>query len=448
LAGREIGPARRHAFRILLRVDTTGAYASILLDQLPVADLDRRDVRLITELVLGTLRWRGRLDHALEQVSSRRLAAIDPAVRTALRLAAHQILFLDRIPDAAAVNGSVQLARQSAGARAAGFANGVLRSLCRGRESGKVLEGDPDDPGDWPVLYSHPGWLIDRWIERMGRDDTRALLEANNRPAPVVLRPIGEDAGRLADRLRAEGVEAEPSPMVANALRLVRGNPFRTRTFEAGGFYAIDEASQLVPRLFGDPGGDPVLDLCAAPGGKAIVLASHPSRPLVIAADRHEGRLRRLRSNRERLGLENLLLLAADFATGSAVRQRFRAVLVDAPCSGTGTLRRHPEIRWRLQPGDLDRLVGVQKRLLEAAAHRVAPGGTLVYSVCSLEPEEGERRVDSFLAGHTQFRRGDVRSLLEDPLHEVATRGPDLMTFPHRGGLDGFFAARLERRTN
>jgi 16S rRNA (cytosine967-C5)-methyltransferase len=445
LAGPEIGPARRHAFRILSRVDTTGAYASILLEQLPVADLDPRDVRLITELVLGTLRWRGRLDHALQQVASRPLAVIDPSVRTALRLAAHQILFLDRIPDAAAVNGSVQLARQSAGARAAGFANGVLRALCRRPRLG---EAPADDPGGWPAFHSHPGWLIDRWIGSLGRAEAGALLEANNRAAPVALRPIDGNPDRLSERLLSEGVETEPSPVVAAALRLSRGNPFRTRTFEAGGFYAIDEASQLVPRLFGDPGGDPVLDLCAAPGGKAIVIASHPSRPLVIAADRHEGRLRRLQSNRDRFGLENLLLLAADFAAGSAVRQQFPAVLVDAPCSGTGTLRRHPEIRWRLQPGDLDRLCGVQERLLEAAARRVAPGGTLVYSVCSLEPEEGERRVESFLAEHPQFRRGDARSVLEVSLHEVATRGPDLVTFPHRGGLDGFFAARLERGTN
>lgn len=449
MAKSEAGDGREQAFRILLRVETSGAFASILLDRLPEKALDPRDLRLATELVFGTLRWQARLDHCLQQISSRPLNELHPAVRVGLRLACHQILNLDRIPDPAAVNGSVLLVRRAAGEPGARFTNGVLRSLCR--RAGEISFPPPDspDPADWPAIHSHPSWMIERWIGRWGKAETRALLEADNRPAPLALRLQKPAAGtdQLAARLKSEGVETVHSAVLPSVLRVVRGNPFRTRAFSEGWFYAQDEASQIVPQLLGEPIAGPVLDMCAAPGGKAIRIASGGADPpLVIAADRHLRRLERLRENRDRLGLANLLPLGADFSRGSPLSARFPAVILDAPCSGTGTLRRHPEIRWRLKPGDLRRLGVIQKDLLDTAARHVAAGGVLVYSVCSLEEEEGRCRVEAFLGQHADFRLGDARKFLPESIHSCATDGPFLATFPHREGMDGFFAARLERR--
>lgn len=445
----ETGTARDLAFRILLRVDSGRAYSSILLARLPGHLLDPREVRLITELVYGSLRWRSRVDFFLDRVSRRPVAGLDPGLRTALRLAAYQILFLDRIPPSAAVSASVDLARGAGGVRWARFANGVLRNLCRQRAGIRLPAEESDSPEDLEVRYSHPAWLINRWIERFGIPETRILLAANNRPAPVTLRVhTGNiDAKTLRSRLASQGVETEPSPILQDSLRVIRGNPFRTSSYEDGWFYAQDEASQIVPMLFGESDSRPLLDLCAAPGGKALQLASrHADRTVVFAIDRHLGRMRKLVRNRDRLGVMNLFPMVSDTRRSCIAGARFPRVLLDAPCSGTGTLRRHPEIRWRLKASDLPRLAALQAELLEAAALHLKPGGTLVYSVCSLEPEEGRDRIRAFLETHGDFQVRDVRGLLPEKILELATDDDYLGTVPHRGEMDGFFAARLDRR--
>ena len=419
---------RREAFAILRRVEEGGAYASVLLEARTGSLADPRDAALLTEIVLGVLRRRSALDHALSAVASRRVEEIDPPVRTALRIGAYSLLMLDRVPEFAAVDTAVELTRGAGARAAAGFVNGILRRVAR---EGRVLLPAPPDEGDvegLALFHSHPAWWTRRLVGRFGWRTAEAILEANNVLAPSVLAPAVQG---LAERLAREGVATEPGALVPEALRVVSGVPQKTRAFHEGAFWIQDEASQLVPRLLSDPIGPRVADLCAAPGGKTLGLAQRlPEGGVLIAGDRSAKRLSRLVRNLARVRSRGVAPIALDLAA-EALPIREEAlddVLVDAPCSGTGTLRRHPEIRWRLAEGDLAVLAARQLRLLDRAATLVRPGGRLVYSVCSIEPEEGPEVVARFLADHDDF---------------VTDR--TLSTAASLQGVDGFFAALLVR---
>jgi len=426
---------RREAYRILSRVDEAGAFASVLLERSGRELGDPRDVALLTELVLGVLRRRAALDHAIARAASRPPEEIDRGVMTALRLGAYALLVLDRIPDFAAVDTSVRLVREAGAAKAAGFANGVLRRIARERRD--LLPPAPvaGDVEALALYHSHPTWWTRRVVGRMGWERAESLLRADNEPAATVLAPWPRScsAAELAAALEGEGVVTEPCRFVPAALRVTSGVPQSTRAFRDGWFWIQDEASQLVVTLFGETAGPAVADLCAAPGGKTLALAARllPGGR-IVAVDRRLARLARLRANLARVGAGGVDLLAADLTRTPPLAGAFDDVLLDAPCSGTGTLRRHPEIRWRLAPDDIPALAARQQRLLESAATLVAPGGRLVYAVCSLEPEEGAGVVSAFLESHPEF----------DP------KGAALSTSPLDDGLDGFFAVRLLRRAN
>ncbi len=447
------GDARASALEILRRVETGEAYASVLLR---TSGSSGRDMALTTELVYGVLRRRMWLDHVIGAFASRPLDAIDLPILLILRLAVYQILFLDRIPDHAAVNEAVRSARTIArgGKAGAAFVNGLLRTMLRKR--GRIPV--PPDPARAPdpaaalaLSGSHPVWLVRRWMDRLGLDQTAQLVAAANAPAPQALRVNRPRIapGDLAIRLQAEGVRTRPSLVLPGFLIVEEGSPQRTRAFDAGLFYIQDEAAGLVVALVGAAAGMRILDACAAPGGKAPALAvTIGTDGLVVAADRHPARLRLLTQNAARLGAR-CAVVAADMAQGPPLRgeARFDVVLIDAPCSGTGVIRRHPELRYRLSPEDLPRFAAIQSSLLENCAPLVRPGGALVYAVCSLEPEEGSERIRALLAGHPELRP-------EDPAVEpgagalVASdpAGPALVTLPHRDAMDGFFAMRLRRR--
>lgn len=437
--------AREIAFPILLRVDTGGAYAGILLRHMPPA-VEPRERALATELVLGALRWQGRIDHALAQVCDRPIAAVDPPLRAALRLGAHQILHLDRIPAAAAVNESVRLARRAAGRGGGGFVNAVLRRLCREPLRWPGPEADP--AVRLAVSLSHPEWLVRRWLTRFGEDETESLLRANNRPAPLSLRlnPRRATLGDLRDRLATAGIATDPARFAPGALRAVGGYPAGTKPFKDGWFYLQDEASQLVAAMLPAAPGGKIADLCAAPGGKAIEIASREA--WVLASDRAWGRLGLVRANAARLQLRGLRFLVQDAGRPALRPASFDGVLVDAPCSGTGILRRQPEIRWRRRESDLARLAAEQAAILRAGASLVRPGGALLYSVCSLEPEEGEEVARAFLAERPEFRAEappPPPAGPEDELLAAGPPGPHLRTLPQRHDLDGFFAILLRR---
>lgn len=436
--------ARELAHRILVRVEVSNGYSNLLLRALP-PEMERRERALCTELVLGTLRWRGRLDHALAQCSRRPLQEVDPALLTTLRMGAYQLLYLDRVPDSAAVNESVRLARRSAGRGAAGFVNAVLRALLRQEIR---WPGDDADPVErLAVQTSHPPWLVQRWLDRLGPQQAEQALLAHNQPAPLVLRVNRRrtDPAALRTRLQAEGVQTEPGVWSDDALQVSKGNPLGGDAFREGLFYVQGEASILVADLVGAQPGERIADLCAAPGGKATQLAAVvQTRGLLVACDLHPKRLGLVRDNAHRLGLDRMRLVVHDAGQPAIRPGSLDRALLDAPCSGTGVLRRHPEIRWRNELDDVRRLASLQARLLDAAAPTVRPGGRLVYSVCSLEPEEGLEVVQRFLQRRPDYHidePGDVPEALVDRSGGL----PHLLTHPQRHGLDGFFAAVLQR---
>ncbi len=458
-----VSAARKLALAILKRVEA-GAFAAPLLQALDREGLDARDCALVTELVYGTLRRRLYLDHVLAGCSSRPTAGIDSDVRRILHLGLYQLLFLDRVPDHAAVSEAVSMAKQAGGRRAAGpaaFVNAVLRAVASHRD--RVPAPPRARPGQDPaaalsIAYSQPAWLVERWLRRFGAEEAERLLEAQNHPAPVALRVnrLRLSAEEAAGRLAGEGVRTRPSARLPEFLLVEEGVPQRARAYHEGLFYIQDEASGLVARLAeaGLPDrGAFVLDACAGPGGKTLALVEAVGRSgLVVGSDLRPGRLRRLVENARRLRLSGWAVVAVDLDRGGSPflpGVRFDAVLLDAPCSGTGVIRRHPELRYRLGPADIPRLSALQARLLERCAGLVRPGGRLVYSVCSLEREEGAEVIRGFLRGRPDFVLEDPREELPEAARTVVGVEPGetwLETLPHRDGLDGFFAARLRRQ--
>jgi 16S rRNA (cytosine967-C5)-methyltransferase len=438
--------ARQLAHDILQRVESTDAFADVVLaHRLADAPLAARDRALVTRLVYGTITWQGRLDHHLGALVRMPLERLEPAVRTALRLGLYQLLFLDRVPVYAAVDGSVRLAR-AAGTGAAGLVNAVLRRAARAGVEGLALPHPAADPIErLAVEWSHPRWLVERWARELGVTDLTRLLRANNVRGVSAVRanPLRTTRAALAAELEAAGIVTTPSAWAPDALVVERGAA-RVRGLPAwheGRLAFQGEASQLIAPLLGAAPGDRILDACAAPGGKTAHLAAlSGERGLVVALDARPGGLRIARGEAARLGAPGVRTLAGD-ARRPPLAGPFDAVLVDAPCTGLGTLRRHPEVRWRRQPADVTRLAALQQAILTGVAPLVGANGVLVYAVCTFTREENEAVVENFLATQPRFalERAPAPSAL-------LTADGYLRTLPHRDGLDGFFAVRLRAR--
>ena len=434
--------ARAVAHDVILRVETTDAFADVLLAR-KLGPLTRPDRALATELVYGTLAWQARLDHHLGQLVRGSVAGLDPPVRAALRLGLYQLLFLDRVPAYAVVDASVRLAR-SAGRGATGLVNAVLRRAAReGRDALALPDAATDPIARLAVEWSHPRWLVERLADEIGPDELPALLAAHNRRGPIAVRahPPGTRQG-LAAALAGRGVAVSPSRWAPDALIVEReaGRVRGLEEFTAGRCVFQGEASQLVARLLDVAPGAAVLDACAAPGGKTTYAAALGAR--VVALDRHAAGVRRIGEEAARLGITTIRAAVAD-ARRTPLRGPFDAVLVDAPSSGLGTLRRHPELRWRRRPEDLARLATLQRALLAGVAPLVRSGGLLVYAVCSPMRAETDDVVTAFLEAHPRFVREPVDALA--PL-DLVTRDGALRTWPHRHDLDAFFAVRLRAR--
>ncbi len=448
-----LSPARRAAFEILRRVEDESAYASSLL-----ATMDERmrgdDRGLCHELVLGVLRRQLWLDRALEHFASRRMESVDLPVRLALRLGLYQLRFLSRIPPSAAVNESVNLVR-AAGLKSAGsFANAVLRRATREPDYDPA-EGVSDPIEKLAIETSHPPWLIDRWANAFGFAEAAALARANNEPAPVAFRLTAKaiqnegEAQRIISELIAAGVELRPSKIAPNSWRVIGHKSALVRSLTSAGLiYLQDEASQLVAHLLDAQSGDRVLDLCAAPGSKTTHIGALAPRAMIVAGELYEHRLRILRELAATQGNDPIQAVVAD-ATGDLpfVNASFDRVLVDAPCSGTGTLRRNPEIRWRIQPSDIAELSSKQGRILAHATEMVRPGGILLYSTCSLERDENEAVAEDFLKEHCGFDQSRLTNarILDAPA-DLATASGAFRTWPHRHDVDGFFMILFKRR--
>ena len=452
-----IAPARVAAYGILRAVnegrsDLPAAVARAR-ERLP----DERDRALAAEIAAGTLRWMGALDAVIGAFSRRALSRLDPEVLDILRLGAYQLLHLERVPASAVVNDGVELARGRGKRSAAGLVNAVLRRVDRERAT-LPLPAPPADPGDveaaldyLAITLSHPRWLAARWLARFGFEATEAWLRFNNLPAPVTLRANTLKTSReaLALRLAEAGVETRPGRFGPDALVVLRGNPLRTPLADEGVFVVQDESSQLVGAFLGARPGERVLDACAAPGGKTLLIASAlGGEGTVAAADLRPRRVALLAQTIRRAGAAGVHVVRADVSRRLPFDQVFDAVLLDAPCSGLGTVRRDPEIRWRRTAEDLPRLAEAQRQMLEHAAAAVRPGGRLVYATCSSEPEENEAVVGAFLGARDDFRpvRGQDTALGQTPAAAAFDAAGHLRTLPFRHDLEAFFAAMLQRQ--
>ncbi len=451
---RGISPARAAAFDILLRAERESSYASELLHSATYDRLTSLDHSLATELVMGVLRWRSVLDLQIAAASTQPLSKLDLEVLTALRLAVYQLRWLSRIPARAAISESVDLVKRARKRSAAPFVNAVLRKLANGvapnHELSQLANGASAET--LAASSAHPQWMVERWIQAYGFDAALRICQYNQSiPVTAIrLRHPGAE-----ERLRAEGIELAPGAFLASARRVPHGDVTSTATFRAGLCVIQGEASQLVAALVGS--GMQVLDCCAAPGGKTAAIADRNPKSRIVAVELHPHRARLVRrlldrgtndSERGHIGI-----VAAD-ARSLPFARKFDRVLADVPCSGTGTLARNPEIKWRLMPEDLEDLRVRQLAILRSAAAQVAAGGRVIYSTCSLEREENEDVVERLLGEDSSFRVIDCRVEIERLQREgeliasdlsSLTRGAYLRTRPGVQPCDGFFAAILEK---
>ena len=441
-------PARAAAFDILLRVEQEESYASELLHSRHCADLTPEDIGLATELVMGVLRWRSVLDAGIARVSSQKLGRLDLEVLTALRMGAYQLGWLERVPARAAIHESVELVKRARKRSAAPFANAVLRRLADNhpsRNAQEELANAAQDPSVLATAAAHPEWLVGDWCTVFGIEIARRICTYNQRVPVTTIRLRSPDA---EEELRREGITLAPASLLNGARRIVSGDVTKTHAFADDHVVIQDEASQLVAALVGE--GSRILDCCAAPGGKTWAVADRNPNATVIAVELHPHRVELLR---KRVHARNVQFLHADIRE-LPVEQGFDRVLVDAPCSGTGTIGRNPEIKWRLAPRDIADLQARQIAILEAAMRHVAKDGKLIYSTCSLQREEGEEVVARVLEANPQFQLLDMGSELKTlrEKHQMSAdagqeliRASFLRTIPGLQPCDGFFVSALQR---
>lgn len=450
---------------MLRRVEAEGAYASDVLHAELGSRVTPENAALATEITFGVLRWRRLLDFLLDRQLKKPVAQLDLPVALALRIGLYQLRFLERIPPRAAVNESVELVKRARKSSAASLVNAVLRRASANQGERPIASRESFDqliPENLPVadrlgiLHSHPTWLVERWLNNFGEASTVSLLEANNR-APNLSCAIHDPAHRdeVLAALKKASLRIEPGQLLNLAFVTRGGSPARTEAFRQGAISIQDEASQAIPLLLDVESGDTVLDLCAAPGGKTPPLIRCAGRNgLVVAADRHSHRLRAMRNQFERLGLAGVHTVELDATRELPFGRQFSRILVDAPCSGTGTLARHPEIRWRLRPEQLSEFHRLQAEILTSAIKQLAPGGRLVYSTCSMEPAENEEVVSEVLTSAPSIKpvaRDEIAKSIAPHLapgldaQTLIDANGQFRTSPAAQRTDGFFAAVLEK---
>ncbi len=456
-----ISPARRAAFETLRRVDEEAAYSSVLLARAE-GNLNPKDRSLSHELVLGVLRQQLWLDRLIEHFASRKIESLDRSVVIALRLGLYQLRFLSRIPASAAINESVNLVKAARLKSAASFVNAVLRRATR--EPKYDPGAGVNDPIEvLSIETSHPRWLLERWQSQFGFEEMAAIARANNEAGATAFRftrktiHSDQNPAEIVNELKAAGAELVESVVAPAAWRWVSDQKGKTEDAGApqarmpalrlladeGLIYFQDEASQLVAHLLAVRNDERVLDVCGAPGSKSTLISVLAPQSEIVSGDLHEHRLSTMRQLATRQAANNIDFVVHDATNPLPFRElSFDRVLVDAPCSGTGTLRHNPEIRWRLRPSDIDELADKQKRILQHAAAAVRVGGLLLYSTCSLETDENESVANEFLTNHPEFEPAQLQS-------ETRSTGENdafVRIWPHRDGTDGFFATGFRRK--
>jgi len=447
-----VAPARAAAFEILRTLERGSCNSDELLYRPAVEKLTPQDRNLTTNLVMGTLRWQLALDARIAALLTRP-KPLEPSVQVALRLGAFQLLYLDRVPVYAAIGESVELAKCGGNKFAAGMVNAILRKIAAEAKPNEVV--DAANGAELATVYAHPQWLAERWVSNFGMPSARLICEYNQEPAPTFVRLTSEKAER---ELLQEGIELTPANFLENVRRVTRGDITSTAAFRDRLVRIQDEGSQLVAEIAGH--GQRILDACAAPGGKTAILAERNPGAAITAYDISKKRLAGMQRMLQATSSKaNINFMLAD-ATNLKLEAEFDLVLCDAPCSGTGTLARHPEIRHRLNPEELNRQRDRQVAILSAVMHGVKPGGRLLYSTCSLEREENEEVVHKCLEGRDDFELVRVDQEIEGLEHEgilhsagaerlraTASVNGCLRTLPGVHACDGFFAALFTRRT-
>ncbi|MGH9307947.1 MAG: 16S rRNA (cytosine(967)-C(5))-methyltransferase RsmB [Vicinamibacterales bacterium] len=442
-----IAPARLAAYDVLRAVNGGRADLPAALAQARSSLADERDRSLASEIAIGTLRWQGAFDHVIASYARRPIQRLDFEILQILRLTIFQLLHLDRVPASAAVNDAVDLARKAGKRSAAPLVNAVLRRTSRERGHLPLpprASAGPDAPLDYlAITLSHPRWLAARWFDRYGFAAAEAWCQFDNQAGPLTLRAnrLRNTREELAAALAAVGVVTEDARFAPDALLVTHGNPLLTPLASAGLFVVQDEASQLVAIAVSAVAGERVLDACAAPGGKTTAMAAGMGdRGLIVAADVRPKRVRLLRDAVRAAGARSVRVIRANAAQPLPFGDVFDAVLIDAPCSGLGTLRRDPDIKWRRTEDELATMADLQVRILSSAAAVARPGGRVIYSTCSSEPEENDHVIKTFLSSTAGF--ADVPLQLPCAPELIDDEGR-LRTLPFRDGLEAFFAAQL-----
>jgi len=396
-------------------------------------------------IVFGVLRWRGSLDWVLAHHASRPLEELDSAILLALRMGLYQIRHLDRVPERAAVDESVRLAETYGAARGKGLVNAVLRSVLRKPGLPPFPEKEEDSAGYLAFALSHPRWLAERYLQRLGLGRAEARCAAQNRTPPIHLRVSARiSVERAREALAREGVETEMVSEAPRCLRVLSGALAESSLPQDGLVFPQDAGSQLVPLLLQVRRADRVLDVCAAPGGKTTAMSELASEGSVIAIDRRRRRVRLLREIAARLLAGNVHPVVAD-GRSLPFETRFTRILLDVPCSSVGTLRRNPDVKWRVEASDLEPLAALQLELLLAASRLLTEDGRLVYATCSSEPEENEQVVERFLSGSPGFHRAEAAPSLPEPARHLSDADGFFRTSPEENDMDSYFAAILLR---
>lgn len=433
---------RLAALRRLLRIEEEGAYVGFGAGG--EGDWGAREERQTTEYVAGVTRWRRRLDFLLQHFYRGELQKMEPMLRQILRIGLYDILYLGT-PPYAAVHDAVNLAKQEVRKGAGGLVNGVLRSVLR-QQDDLPVPSTGDEADDLAITYSHPTWMARRWLDRYGRENTQRLLELNNeRPVYTIrVNTLKTSAEAFRRRLAELEVEYEPGRYLPHAFRTRSVQPLLQKgLFEEGLCTVQDEGAGLLVQLLDPTSGERVLDACAAPGGKAFQAAQlMRDGGDIVALDVHEGRLRLVERGGEELGLSSITTITDDLRTYRPERL-FDRILLDAPCSGLGVLGKRADLRWKRSPEDIAELTTLQDELLDAAARCVRPGGVLVYGTCTIEPEENEERIRSFLQRHEEFSLESASDFIPA---EMVTADGFYAALPFRDGIDGAFGARMRKR--
>ena len=434
---------RGRAVKILNRVERTDAYLDKLLDiELKDPDLISEDKALLYKIVHGVVRWMGRLDWILNGFYKGQFSKAIPNLKNGLRVALYQILFLDRVPDYAAVNEAVEFVKKLQGQKPADLTNAILRNIIKNKNNIRYPNPDEDLPGYLTAYYSHPSWMVKRYLKRFGREEVEKLLTFNNEKPFLTLKVnnLKVEQDEFKKLLKSVNLDYYQGKYLPEFFILKNLSNITSWEYFGKGYFNIqDESAGFACRLLDVEPGMRVLDLCAAPGGKSAYLAGlMHNEGEIIAIDRYESRLKILRKNMERLGITCVKTVetdAFDFTDG-----KFDRVLTDVSCSGSGTLRKKPDIKWKHDLLDLRRMSELQYKLLEKASTLVNDGGYIVYSTCSIEPEENFGIVGKFLENHNEFKLGDISNRFPQ---ELIDENGCIQTLPHVHKSDGAFAAKL-----